>query len=103
MNLSSILGSVALIGEINPGGGGSAYSVSKGALNMLTKLFANSLAKENIIVYAAHPGWVKTDMGGESAPVEPKDSIAGMVKVLQGVTTEQSGSLIDFEGKQLPW
>ncbi|GAA5816971.1 hypothetical protein MFLAVUS_010506 [Mucor flavus] len=103
LNISSILGSVALIGEVNPGGGGSAYSVSKGALNMLTKLFANSLAKENIIVYAAHPGWVKTDMGGESAPVEPKDSIAGMVKVLQGATAEQSGSLIDFEGKQLPW
>lgn len=103
LNISSIIGSVALSGENNPAGICTAYSVSKAALNMLTKNLADNLANENIIVYAAHPGWVKTDMGGETAPVEVKDSIAGMLRVLESITPEEKGLLIDFEGKQLPW
>jgi NAD(P)-dependent dehydrogenase (short-subunit alcohol dehydrogenase family) len=103
LNMSSILGSTTQIEVINPTARGSAYSVSKAALNMLTKLTASQLGKENFIIYASHPGWVKTDMGGDNAPVERKDSIAGMLKVIENLTPEQNGSFIDFEGNQLPW
>ncbi|KAG2209504.1 hypothetical protein INT47_008348 [Mucor saturninus] len=103
LNMSSILASISQINTINPTGKASAYSVSKAALNMLTKLTSNQLASENFIVYASHPGWVKTDMGGDDAPVEKKDSIAGMLKVIENLTPEQNGSFIDYQGNQLPW
>lgn len=103
LNMSSILGSISQINAINPTGRGSAYSVSKAALNMLTKLTANQLAEENFIVYASHPGWVKTDMGGDEAPLEKKDSIAGMLKVIEDLTPEQNGAYIEYNGNVLPW
>ncbi|KAI7895449.1 4-dihydrotrisporin dehydrogenase [Mucor mucedo] len=103
VNMSSGLGSIARINTINPTGRGSAYSVSKAALNMLTKMTANQLASENFIVYASHPGWVRTDLGGEDAPYDKKDSIAGMLKIIENLTPEQNGSFIFFEGDELPW
>ncbi|KAI7895448.1 4-dihydrotrisporin dehydrogenase [Mucor mucedo] len=103
LNISSILGSITNIATANPGGHGSAYDVSKTALNMLTKLFANHLAKENFIVYSTHPGWVKTDMGGESAPVEQADSIAGMLKVLDTIQPQDNGSFYNYTGSKLEW
>lgn len=103
MNMSSIIGSITDIGMANPANRMPALSVSKAALNMVTKMTANQLAKENFIVYASHPGWVKTDFGGKSAPVEPKDSIAGMLKVLEKLTSKDNGAFIDFKGKRLRW
>lgn len=103
LNMSSIIGSIAVIASINPGSQASAYAVSKAALNMLTKMTATLLAKENFIVYASHPGWVKTDMGGENAPIEPVDSIAGMLNVIDNLTPEQNGAFLDFQGKEVAW
>lgn len=62
LNMSSMLGSIADMETGDGLGFGSAYCVSKAAVNMLTKMFANQLAKENFIIYASHPGWVKTDL-----------------------------------------
>lgn len=62
LNMSSGLGSITNMNAGKGSGFGSAYCVSKAAVNMLTKMFANQLAKENIIIYASHPGWVKTDL-----------------------------------------
>lgn len=101
--MSSIIGSITDIGMANPANRMPALSVSKAALNMVTKMTANQLAKENFIVYASHPGWVKTDFGGKNAPVEPKDSIAGMLKVLDELTSKDNGAFIDFKGKRLRW
>ncbi|KAI8355576.1 4-dihydrotrisporin dehydrogenase [Blakeslea trispora] len=103
VNISSILGSIAKINEINGSGGVVEYNISKAALNMLTHTTAHVLAKENFVVYASHPGWVKTDMGGESAPVEPKDSVAGQLAKLESATSQDNGGYFDFEGNTLPW
>jgi NAD(P)-dependent dehydrogenase (short-subunit alcohol dehydrogenase family) len=103
LNMSSIFGSIAVIASINPSSQGAAYAVSKSALNMLTKMTATLLAKENFIVYASHPGWVKTDMGGENATTEPVDSIAGMLNVVDNLTPEQNGAFLDFQGKEIAW
>lgn len=80
-----------------------ALSVSKTALNMVTKMMANRLSKENFIVYSAHPGWVKTDFGGKRAPIEPTDSVAGMLNVLDHLTSKDNGAFIDFQGNKLKW
>lgn len=76
VNLSSILGSVAEHADPNSGIFNMkfyAYDCSKSAVNMFTNHLAHELRGTNIKVNAAHPGWVKTDMGGEHAPMEIPD------------------------------
>jgi len=72
VNVSSILGSVSL--QATPGSPtyGTklfAYNASKAALNMFTIHLAHELRGTKIKVNSAHPGWVKTDLGGSAAPM----------------------------------
>ncbi|CEP13616.1 hypothetical protein [Parasitella parasitica] len=103
LNISSILGSIELINQVSPTGSQPAYNISKAALNMYVKMLSNNLAKENFIVYSSHPGWVRTDLGGESAPVEAEDSIKGQLAKLESATAKDNGGFFDFQGKALPW
>ena len=70
INVSSTMGQFA--GEQD--GRGPAYSISKAALNMYTQHLAADLREREIMVDSFHPGWVKTDMGGPNARVEPRDA-----------------------------
>ncbi len=73
VNLSSILGSLAEHADPNSGIYNfkfTAYDTSKAAVNMYTNHLAHELRGTAIKVNAAHPGWVKTDMGGPDAPME---------------------------------
>lgn len=63
VNISSGLGQLSQMGEGSP-----AYRVSKAAINALTRTLAAEVAAQGILVNSMSPGWVKTDMGGESAP-----------------------------------
>jgi len=97
--LSSQLGSI----ENTNMGFGLAYRVSKAGLNMGLRTAAHSLADKGITLLALHPGWVKTDMGGEAAPVLPADSAAGLFKVITTAGPSKELRFFDFEGKTLPW
>jgi NAD(P)-dependent dehydrogenase (short-subunit alcohol dehydrogenase family) len=68
VNVSTSLGSFARTG----GPSAPAYSVSKAALNMLTRKLALDLKGSGILVNAADPGWVRTRMGGSGAPRSPE-------------------------------
>jgi NAD(P)-dependent dehydrogenase (short-subunit alcohol dehydrogenase family) len=60
------------MGQLHDMGSGSfAYRLSKTAINVLTRVLAAELAGSNILVNSASPGWVRTDMGGPSAPQTP--------------------------------
>lgn len=98
-SLSSQMGSIANTTRSL----GIAYRVSKAGLNMGLRAAAPSLAEQGITLLALHPGWVKTDMGGDSAPVEPADSAAGLYKVITGAGRSKELRFYDFEGKTLPW
>ena len=50
-----------------------AYKISKAALNMFTRTMGRQLESKNITVSSFDPGWVRTDMGGEDAPRDPKE------------------------------
>ncbi len=95
INISSILGSIT-----NTGGTSSIpYSISKAALNMVTKLLSHRL--KNMKVISIHPGWVKTDMGGSNAPVLPDESATGIINVIRNL--EKSGIFLDYTGKLIEW
>ncbi|KAL6306198.1 hypothetical protein BKA93DRAFT_748543 [Sparassis latifolia] len=78
-----------------------SYSISKTALNMLT--YKQATNKPEIIAISLDPGWVKTEMGGEGAFLEPSDSVAGIIKTLQGLTSENSGKFYRYNGESIIW
>ena len=97
--VSSISGSIASVDA----GGGYIYQSSKTGLNMVVVNLARDLAARGITVLALHPGWVRTDMGGDDAPVSPQESIAGLRRVIAESGPERSGTLWDYRGERLPW
>ena len=98
-NVSSVLGSIASAGEFRS----PSYSISKAALNMATVQSAHALAGQGTSVVALHPGWVRTDMGGAQAAIEPVDAVRGMLKVIDAMTLAKTGRFLDWQGKTLPW
>lgn len=85
-------------------GGKYGYSASKAALNMITRILAVDLSAHGIIVVSLHPGWVKTTMTrNENAPLEPSDSISGMIQVLESLDVNDTGRFLDWTGKEIPW
>ena len=99
VNMSSRLGSIASVEGFNT----PTYAISKAALNMATVLLARALAERGITVIAVSPGWVRTDMGGKDAPVEPVDSVAGLLAQVERATLADSGRFIDYRGEAIDW
>jgi NAD(P)-dependent dehydrogenase (short-subunit alcohol dehydrogenase family) len=79
-----------------------AYNASKTALNVYTVHLAHELSNTNIKVNSAHPGWVKTELGGEHAPMEVADSYKTSVYL---ATLDEDGPSGGFfhETDGLPW
>lgn len=98
-NLSSVMGSIATRGEFRS----PSYCASKAAQNMLNVQLAHALAPRGIVVLALHPGWVRTDMGGESAELAPDAAAAGLLQVIDAATPAQSGQFLDWRGQPVPW
>lgn len=79
------------------------YCMSKAALNMGTKLLANYLKKDNILVVSVHPGWMRTDMGGQNAHLDPYETACKLVDLLENINDVNSPNFIDNEGNLYPW
>jgi NAD(P)-dependent dehydrogenase (short-subunit alcohol dehydrogenase family) len=105
VNLSSILGSLALHAE--PGSPiynfkSLGYDASKSALNAFTVHLAWELKDTPIKVNSAHPGWVKTDMGTDAAPMEIPDGAKTSVELALLGPEGPNGKFIHL-GQELPW
>ncbi len=87
----------------NSSGGAYAYRSTKAALNAVTKSLAIDLAPDGITVIAVHPGWVKTDMGGDGAPLPVPDSAAALRALFDRVGPAESGRFFNYDGQVLPW
>jgi NAD(P)-dependent dehydrogenase (short-subunit alcohol dehydrogenase family) len=98
-NISSGAGSISEKEDFNY----YPYSVSKAALNMLTRAIAAEFRKEEIVVTAVSPGWVKTRMGGASAPLTPRQSAESLFKTITGLSMEQSGKFLGRNGEEYDW
>jgi NAD(P)-dependent dehydrogenase (short-subunit alcohol dehydrogenase family) len=75
VNVSSSAGLPAHVDDVDVGS--PAYRLSKSSLNVLTKMWARELP--GVLVNAACPGWVRTDMGGQAAPRSVGEGAAGLV------------------------
>ncbi len=106
VNLSSILGSITY--HATPGAPtydfkvAPAYDVSKAAVNAYTVHLAYELKDSKIKVHAAHPGWVKTDMGGEGANMEIVDGAKTSVALATIDENGPNGAYLHM-GQPLPW
>ncbi|MGF1911818.1 SDR family oxidoreductase [Vibrio kasasachensis] len=80
-----------------------AYRSSKAAVNKVMQVLALELKPKGIIVCPVHPGWVKTDMGGEGADITVEESASGIVALVQSLTTEQSGKFLTWQGDEHVW
>ena len=92
------------LGQLTDGGGSArGYSFSKAALNMVTRNLHTAYSGDGVIVISLNPGHNKTDMGGDGAPLDPKDTAAGVFTLTEGLKPEQSGLFWMYTGKKLPW
>ncbi|MGY3473513.1 SDR family oxidoreductase [Bradyrhizobium ottawaense] len=99
VNIGSRQGSMAC----NREGGRYLYRATKAALHSITRSLAIDLTKRGIIVVALHPGWVKTDMGTDSADIEVEESVSGMREVIADLGQHNTGHLINYDGAVIPW
>ena len=97
--VSTMMSSLALVNNsVMP-----SYRASKVALNMLVRTLAQDVPE--VAFMLVHPGWVKTAMGGENAPVLPDDSAAGILATAAKFCTKEhsADALYTFEGTTMPW
>jgi NAD(P)-dependent dehydrogenase (short-subunit alcohol dehydrogenase family) len=105
VNLSSILGSLTLHADPKSpiyNAKSFAYDASKTALNAFTVHLAYDLRDTKIKVNSAHPGWVKTDMGGPEAPMELSEGAKTSVTLATLPEDGPTGGYFHL-GQTLPW
>ena len=96
--ISSVVGSIA-----DDHQKAFAYATSKTALNKSVALMADILKEREVKVLAMCPGYVKTRMNGGGANLEPEESIKGMLKQIEKLDLESSGSFVRYNGESINW
>lgn len=95
---TSRMGSVAL----NTAGDMELYRASKAALNSLTRSMAAKLDRP-VTVLSLHPGWVRTDMGGEGADLDVQTSVRGLLDAIEERRRSGQHGFVDHVGAELAW
>ncbi len=96
--ISSGMGS---IGESS--GGYVPYRTSKAALNMAWHSLAIEVRRLGIVTAVLDPGWVKTRMGGASAPTPPEQSVGDMRRLIERLGPAESGGFFKRDGSRHAW
>jgi NAD(P)-dependent dehydrogenase (short-subunit alcohol dehydrogenase family) len=97
INVSSQLGSVANMTDGWPG-----YGISKAALNAATRKLALALQPRGISVNAASPGWVRTEMGGDGAPLPVEKGAQNIIRLITDVPHSLTNHYLEANG-MIPW
>lgn len=99
INVSSEMGSLQWMEKM--GGGYASYSISKTAVNAVTKKLSSALKQRGISVNSVHPGWVRTDMGGPQATKSVKKG-AETIVWLATAAKVPTGKFLE-DKKEIPW
>jgi NAD(P)-dependent dehydrogenase (short-subunit alcohol dehydrogenase family) len=105
VNVSSVLGSLNLNADLNAQLGdwrSFGYNGSKAAVNMFTAALAYELKDTTVKVNSAHPGWVKTELGGDGAPLEMADGAKTSVRLATLGPDGPTGGFFHMNDP-LPW
>jgi NAD(P)-dependent dehydrogenase (short-subunit alcohol dehydrogenase family) len=97
--ITSQLGSIAQANAFRT----ISYAMSKAALNMAVKRLAAELGPRGIVVLAAHPGWLKTSMGGDGATLAPAASAHALLTLIERAKVADTGKFLAYDGAELPW
>lgn len=98
--MSSRMGS---IGE-QSSGHSAVYRSTKAAQNSLARsLWLTDARDRGVAVLSIHPGWVKTDMGGQNADIDVQTSVAGMADQLAANIGADAHRFIDYSGQEIAW
>jgi NAD(P)-dependent dehydrogenase (short-subunit alcohol dehydrogenase family) len=97
--ITSRMGSIA----DNTSGGAYGYRMSKAALNAAGKSLAHDLASQGVSVAILHPGYVRTEMTSNHGSVEPDDAARDLLKRIDELTLENTGTFWHANGSVLPW
>ncbi len=81
----------------------NAYCMSKAALNMQSVILQRRVRDDGVKVLAIHPGWMRTEMGGAEADIDPSESAAGIVAVIARETDPDGHMYFDYTGKPWEW
>ncbi len=103
---SSMLGSMGVADSAWDQVGGFmtvGYSTSKAGLNMLALIQSKTLASKGIAVAAAHPGWVKTDLGSDAAPMEVDEGARTVVGLVTVARDQFPHGHLCHKGEAMPW
>jgi NAD(P)-dependent dehydrogenase (short-subunit alcohol dehydrogenase family) len=100
VNISSQVGSMDVGQRV---GRDVAYNASKAALNMVTIKQAAAFADDGVTVISMHPGWLRTEMGGSSADLDPTEAAATILSTVSALTPSQSGQFLRWDGTVHPW
>ena len=109
--IGSDLGSITIADRFATNAPYASYKISKAAVNMLMKQFALELGPKGFTVFSLNPGWLRTDMGGPHAYLEPVVGARQVVEIIEKATAADNGQFRSiyaegnpfYDGKNLPW
>ncbi|THC96007.1 hypothetical protein EYZ11_004506 [Aspergillus tanneri] len=115
-NISSTMGSITMAPIYKPIPT-PEYKITKAALNMLTKQYAQNLADEGFTFLSVCPGWLQTDMGGSRADLPVATGAEAVMRIMSTASSELNGLFMNihvpgweenpgpnkYDGKEIPW
>lgn len=82
---------------------GYSYASAKAGLNRTMTALAEELRDRGVTIVLLHPGWIKTEMAGDVADLEPPVAAAMNIEVIEAITPAQTGKFLKWEGGEHPW
>ncbi len=82
---------------------GYSYASAKAGANRIMTAIATELKDEGVTVTLLHPGWVRTEMAGPVADLDPADAAAANIRVIEGLTPADNGKFLKWTGDVHAW
>jgi NAD(P)-dependent dehydrogenase (short-subunit alcohol dehydrogenase family) len=82
---------------------GHSYASAKAGTNRIMTALATELADKGVTVTLLHPGWVRTEMAGPVADLDPPEAAAANIRVIEGLTTADNGKFLKWTGDVHAW